>query len=76
MKGKVREIVEQHCDSFYFTWDRTVDPGYCGNYKESSLIHLTLTEKLKNWTAERERVIQSVLGLTRFFDEKAKQINI
>ena len=75
MSRTVREIVEQHCDLFYFGWE-DVNPGYCGNYKEPSLIHLAIMDKLKNWSAEKESVIRSVLELTRFFDEQAKQINM
>lgn len=71
MKGEIRGIVEGHPDLFYFVWDRSVDPGNCGGYKESALIHLNLKDKLENWSAEGEGVIRSVRELTRLFSGKA-----
>lgn len=76
MKTAVCRIVKGHPDLFYFIWDKNVDPGNCGGYKESSLIHLRLQDKLKNWSTEKETVIQSVQELTRLFSEKTEELHI
>lgn len=76
MSKAVREIVEHHPDLFYFTWGKEVDPGFCGNYKESSLIHLKLDNKLKNWNSEGDSVIQAVRELTQLFCNEMLKINM
>lgn len=63
MLGKVKELIDTGLE---FTWEE-VYPGYKGNYKESSLIHIKLADKLLNWQGEKDKLIRAVKSLTEDF---------
>lgn len=63
MSGKVKELIDTGLE---FTWEE-VYPGYKGNYKESSLIHIKLADKLLNWQGEKDKLIRAVKSLTEDF---------
>lgn len=44
-----------------------VYPGYCGNYKEPSIIHIKLQERLMHWAEEKERVLKEICRITNEF---------
>lgn len=70
MSATLKEIVTENSDKFFFKEWKDIYPGYRGNYRESSLIHLNIKEKLESWSDEKEKVIQSIRELTRLFCEK------
>lgn len=47
-----------------------VYPEYRGNYKESSIIHIKLKDKLMNWSESREKLIKDIHYITEKMNEK------
>lgn len=70
MSETIRKVIEQGSE---FKWNE-VYPGYRGNYKESSLIHIRLKDKLLDWQNEKEKFISCLNELTKFFVEESSKI--
>ena len=66
MKGIIEE-------GNYYQW-REVYPGYRGNYKESSIIHIKLRDKLMNWSETKAELIEGIHQITYEFLGKMDEI--
>lgn len=66
MSEAMKAIIE---DDFGYKWC-DVYPGYRGNYKESSIIHIKLKDKLMNWSESKERLIDEIHNITEKMNEK------
>lgn len=66
MSEAMKAIIE---DDFGYKWC-DVYPGYRGNYKESSIIHIKLKDKLMSWLESRERLIDEIHYITEKMNEK------
>lgn len=66
MSEAMKAIIE---DDFGYKWC-DVYPGYRGNYKESSIIHIKLKDKLMSWSESREKLIKDIHYITEKMNEK------
>lgn len=70
MSETIKRVIEKGSE---FKWNE-VYPGYRGNYKESSLIHIRLKNKLLDWQNEKEKFISCLNELTQIFVEESSKI--
>lgn len=70
MSGMIRRAID---NSSEFVWEE-VYPGYRVNYKESSLIHIKLKDKLLSWQNEKEKFKSCLNELTKVFVEESSNI--
>lgn len=69
----VREIVEENQDKFGYRWDEVKNKQYKGRRKESELVHVYLREALKDWDAQKDKVIYFVTGFTEILRNKIQE---
>lgn len=71
MSKIMKSIIEE---GKYYNWT-DIYPGYRGNYKESSIIHIQLKDNLMHWTEEKAGVITKIRQITEeFWDRKDEYI--
>lgn len=63
MSSTMKDIIDVDSD---YVWN-DIYPGYRGNYKESSLIHIKLKDKLMNWSESKAGLIAELNKITRIF---------
>jgi hypothetical protein len=75
LSGILSHIVTENRERLNFEWD-DLYPGYRGNYKESSLIHFKLKDKLREWDKSGEKVCGAIRELTELFLAHIAEIHI
>lgn len=66
----ISKMIEDIVDAEFDFSLNDVYPGYRGNYKESSLFHIKLKDKLLDWDKYRDSVISDITKFSTLFCEK------